>query len=215
MYEKEKTELLSYALKLEQYSLITLSGGNVSCRIPGTGHFIVSPSGLAYEGLVPDDFVVVDIEGNKVEGKLKTSVDTVALMYIFNNMPEVNAVIHTHQVYATAVGTITDELPAVTTTLCNAVLGAVTVAPFSSAASLQMGIESVENLNGKRAVILKNHGVITVGGTIKEALYAAVYLEDTAKVYLAAKAVANPVILNDFQVDEAVEVFNHYGQDRK
>ena len=151
MYEKEKSELLKYALKLEKYNLITLSGGNVSCRVPGTGHFIVSPSGLAYEELVPEDFVVVDSEGTVVEGALRPSVDTVALLHIFNNMPEVNAVIHTHQVYATAVGTITDKLPAITTTLCNAVLGEVTVAPFSSAASLAMGVESVENLNGKRA----------------------------------------------------------------
>jgi L-ribulose-5-phosphate 4-epimerase len=82
-------------------------------------------------------------------------------------MPEVNAVIHTHQVYASAVGLVEDVLPAAVTILPNACLGPVMVAPFSSAASLEMGITVVKYINNKRAVILKNHGVITVGGTLK------------------------------------------------
>ena len=129
-------------------------------------------------------------------------------------MPEVNAVIHTHQVYASAVGLVQDELPAAVTTLPNACLGPVTVAPFSSAASLEMGINAVKYINNKRAVILKNHGVIAVGGTLKEALYSAIYLEDAAKTYIMAKAIGVPAILTEEQVEEAVGKFKPgaYGQ---
>ena len=213
MYEAEKKEIIKTALMLKEYRLIALSGGNVSIRSKA-GHVIVTPSGMLYETMVPEDVVVIDMDGNTIEGTRKISVDTEAILYILKNIPEVNAVIHTHQVYASAVGLVEDVLPAAVTTLQNACLGSVTVAPFSSAASLEIGITTVKYINKKRAVILKNHGVITVGGTLKEALYAAVYLEDAAKTYIMAKAIGNPSILSEEQVEEAVSKFKpeNYGQ---
>jgi len=213
MYDKEKQEIIQAALHMKEYRLIALSGGNVSVRTP-EGHVIVTPSGMLYETMLTDDCVVLDIDGNVIEGTRKVSVDTEAILYILKNMPEVNAVIHTHQVYASAVGAVEDELPAVVTTLPNACLGPITVAPFSSAASLEMGINAVKYMNNKRAVILKNHGVITVGGTLKEALYSAVYLEDAAKTYIMARVLGAPTILTEEQVEEAVGKFKPgaYGQ---
>jgi len=213
MYEAEKKEIIKTALMLKEYRLIALSGGNVSIRTK-SGHVVVTPSGMLYETMVPEDVVVIDMDGNTIEGTRKISVDTEAILYILKNMPEVNAVIHTHQVYASAVGLVEDVLPAAVTTLPNACLGSVTVAPYSSAASLEMGITSVKYLNKKRAVILKNHGVITVGSTLKEALYAAVYLEDAAKIYIMAKAIGKPSILSEEQVEVAVSKFKpeNYGQ---
>jgi L-ribulose-5-phosphate 4-epimerase len=129
----------------------------------------------------------------------------------------VNAVIHTHQPYATAIGLVMDELPAFCTTLVNATLGAVTVAPYSSAASLSMGEKTVENIGDKRAVILRNHGVVAVGPSLKDALYAAVYLEDACRSYIAAMSMGRgtPRSLTPPQVEEAVETFRHYGQGKK
>jgi L-ribulose-5-phosphate 4-epimerase len=216
MYEKEKKEILKTALLLKEYRLIALSGGNVSLRTK-KGHVLVTPSGMIYDSMIPEDVLVIDIDGNTIEGTRKVSVDTEALLYILKNMPEVNAVIHTHQVFASAVGLVEDELPAAVTTLPNACLGPVNVAPYSSAASLEMGINTVKYIGNRRAVILKNHGVITIGGTLKEALYSAVYLEDAAQTYIMAKAIGNPVILDEEQVDVAVDKFKrgHYGQDQK
>lgn len=211
MYNNIKRDIIDTALKLKEYNLIALSGGNVSVRTE-EGHILITPSGMSYEGMVEDDIIVMDIEGKVIEGTRRPSVDTEPILYIYKHLPHVNAVIHTHQVYATAAGLIGDQLPAAVTTLPNATLGAVNVAPFSSAASLEMGIQTVEHIDGKRAIILKNHGVITVGETLKKALYAAVYMEDAAKTYLLAKMVGNPVLLTQTQVDEAVEVFEHYGQ---
>ncbi len=214
MYEAEKKEIIKAALALKEYRLIALSGGNVSTRKPDEGHVLVTPSGMMYETMVPEDIVVVDLSGKVIEGTRRVSVDTEAILYIYNNMPEVNSVIHTHQAYATAVGLVEDELPAAVTTLPNATLGPVTVAPYSSAASLEMGKHTVKYINNKRAVILKHHGVITVGGNLKEALYAAVYLEDAAKTYILAKSIGKPALLDDEQVMVAVEKFNDYGQKR-
>ncbi len=213
MYEKERQQIIDVGIALDRYRLISLSGGNVSMRIDG--HILVTPSGMSYETLVPADVVVMDPQGKAVEGERRPSVDTVALLYIFNNMPEVNGVIHTHQPYATAVGLVMDELPAFCTTLVNATLGAVTVAPYSSAASLDMGVRTVQYIGDKRAVILRNHGVVTVGPTLKDALYAAVYLEDASRSYCAARAMGSPRCLAADQVAEAVESFRHYGQGKK
>jgi L-ribulose-5-phosphate 4-epimerase len=211
MYEKEKQAVIDTALKIKEYGLIALAGGNVSMRLPD-GDILVTPSGTYYETMRPQDVLLMDIEGTVKEGVLKPSVDTIALLYIYKHMPEINAIIHTHQVYATAVGLIEDKLPAVTTTLSNVTLGEVNVAPYSSPASLNMGIETVENINGKRAVILKHHGVVTVGGNLKEAMYAAIYMEETAKAYLAAKAAGVPAVLTREQSDHAAEIFKDVGQ---
>jgi L-ribulose-5-phosphate 4-epimerase len=213
VYEKERRQIIQAGLELERYRLISLSGGNVSRRMGP--HILVTPSGMAYETLKDEDVVVMDPEGKIFEGERRPSVDTVALLYIYGHMPAVNAIIHTHQPYATALGLVMDRLPAFCTTLVNATLGAVAVAPYSSAASLDMGIRTVENIGEKRAVILKNHGVVAVGSTLKEALYAAVYLEDAAKMYSIARAIGVPGELSDEQVAEAVEVFRHYGQGSK
>ena len=213
MYESERQQIIDVGIALDRYRLISLSGGNVSMRIGG--HILVTPSGMSYETLVPADVVVMDPKGKVIEGERRPSVDTVALLHIYNNMPGVNAVIHTHQPYATAIGLVMDELPAFCTTLVNATLGAVTVAPYSSAASLDMGVTTVENIGDKRAVILRNHGVVTVGPTLKDALYAAVYLEDAARSYSVARAMGTPRLLTKEQVDEAVESFRHYGQGKK
>jgi L-ribulose-5-phosphate 4-epimerase len=213
VHETERQQIIDAGMALDRYRLISLSGGNVSMRIGA--HFLVTPSGMSYDTLVPEDIVVMDSTGKVIEGGRRPSVDTVALLHIFKNMPDANAIIHTHQPYATAVGLVMDELPAFCTTLVNATLGAVTVAPYSSAASLDMGVRTVQYIGAKRAVILRNHGVVTVGPTLKDALYAAVYLEDASRSWCVARAMGTPRLLTPEQVAEAVEVFKHYGQGKK
>lgn len=211
MYKKEKQEVIHTALEIKKSGLISLSGGNVSMRLPN-GQILVTPSGLSYEGMKAKDIIVVDIKGNRIEGVLRESVDTVALLYIYENMPEVNAIIHTHQPYATAVGLLGDVFPAAVTTLANVTLGPVNVAPYCSAASLDMGVQTVKYIGERRAVILKHHGVIAIGKDLKEALYAAVYMEDAAKTYLAAKAAGETTIMTEEQTKDAVEIHKTYGQ---
>lgn len=214
MYSKQKRLIIHTALEIKQSGLISLSGGNVSMRMPN-GHILITPSGTSYETMKARDVVVIDSKGNRIEGKLRESVDTVALLYIYERMPKVNAIIHTHQPYATAVGLLGDVFPAAVTTLANVTLGEVNVAPYCSAASLDMGVQTVNYIGERRAVILKHHGVITIGKDLKEALYAAVYMEDAAKTYLAAKAAGEPAIMTEEQTQDAVNIHKTYGQQHK
>ena len=211
MYEAIKKEMIETALEMKRNNLISLAGGNVSVRMPN-GDIIITPSGMSYEIMEPDDMIVFDKDKNVIEGTRKQSVDTPALFHIFDNMPGVNAILHTHQPYATAVGLISDELPACLTTQANATKGAVTVAPYSPPGNLSMGVLTVDYIGDKLAVILKHHGVISVGKDLKEALCAAVYLEEASITYLAAAAVKSPALLTEEQNAECVAVWENVGQ---
>lgn len=215
MFEIEKKAVIEAGKKLDHYGLIALSGGNVSRRME-SGEILVTPSGMIYDEMLYDDILVIDIDGNILEGKLRESVDTVALLYIFQKRPDIHAIIHTHQPYATALGLVEEEIECNLTTLANATRGAVKVAPYSSAASVEMGKEVVDNLGDKLAVVLKHHGVMAVGDCLKQALYACVYLEEASKTILLAKSTGKVMAcMNPQQVKDAVEVFKHYGQDKK
>lgn len=157
----------------------------------------------------------MDIDGNIIDGERKASVDTEALLYIYKNKSSVKAIIHTHQPYATALGLIDDEIICNLTTLANATRGSVKVAPYSSAASLDMGIKTVEYLGEQLAVVLKHHGVIGVGNSLKQALYSCVYLEEAAKTIIAAKSCCKQLaLMTNEQITEAVKVFERYGQSK-
>jgi len=215
MFEKEKAELIKAGIKLDRYGLIALGGGNLSMRMP-TGEILMSPSGMVYDELTPEDVVVVDLDGNIIEGERRPSSDIGALLYILREMPEVNAVIHTHQPLATGIGLVEDEFVCNLSTLANATRGSVTVAPYGPPNSMLMGENTVKYLNGKLAVILKHHGVVSVGDSLKQALYACVYLEEAAKAYVAARSMGgNMVYFTDEELENAVEVFKTYGQKDK
>lgn len=212
MFEAEKQAVLDAALKLDRYGLIALSGGNVSWRME-TGEVLVTPSGMIYDDMVADDILVVDIEGNILEGERKASVDTEALLYIFKNMPQVNAVIHTHQPYATGLGLVMDEIPCNLSTMANATEGPVAVAAYGDPGSLSMGVEAVRAIGDRLAVVLKHHGVIAVGRDLRQALFSCVYLEEAAKTVAVALATGREMAtMTQEQIDEAVAVFHRYGQ---
>jgi L-ribulose-5-phosphate 4-epimerase len=211
MFEKEKLAVLNTARKMEHYQLVCLSGGNVSLRTED-GNFLITPSAMKYDEMEPEDVVLVDEEGKVLEGIRRPSSDTAALLYIFKHMPNVNAIIHTHQPYATAVGLITDVLPACLTTIINEHNGPVNVAPFTISSDEGMGIMTVEYAKGSLAVILKHHGVVAFGKNLDEALGSAVYLEESCKAYLAARAVGPIALLTEEQIKSEGAYRGNYGQ---
>ncbi len=187
MFEKEKKQVLDAALEIRRCSLVSLSGGNISMRV-GEDRYLVTPSGMIYEQMVPEDVCLIDGTCRVVEGNRKPSSDSSALVYLFEHMPKVQAVIHTHQPWATAAGFAADEIPDFLVTIMDACRNPVRVAPFTPSSAVGMGKLAVEYAGNSLAVILKHHGVITWGGDLQEALYAAVYLEEAAKTYVLAKA---------------------------
>ena len=188
-----REQMIHAAKELKYYRLISLCGGNVSVRLDD-GNFLITPSGMEYDNMQPEDICKVDRTGKVIEGKWRASSDTAAIIYIFENMPEVNAVIHTHQPYATAISLVEDEFPPCCVTQVDALRGKVNVAPFTISGDRAMGPLTCDYMEGSFAVILKNHGVMAVGVDLRKCLYAAVYLEEAAKTYCIARSMSNPVV---------------------
>ena len=192
LYEKERRSLIDCALQMKECRLITLCGGNVCMRLDN-GNIAVTPSGMDYEIMTSDDVVIVTPQGKIVEGTRRPTSDLDAILYIFEKFPWVNATIHTHQPYATALGLVQDVFPATLVSQIDALRGDVPVAPFTPSSDKGMGVLTVEHYNGSLAVILRGHGVMAFGPTLQIALYAAVYLEEASQTYLAALATGRKV----------------------
>jgi L-ribulose-5-phosphate 4-epimerase len=214
LLEDLRKEVLAAALNLLKYGLVTLTGGNVSGRDKSTGYVAITPSGMDYEKLTPEDIVIVDMDGNKVDGEWKPSVDTQDHLHIYINKPNLYGIIHTHSPYACSFAILNQEIPCCSTTLANEVGGAVPVSRYSSVATAAIGPAVVEVIGDKNGCLLANHGVIAVGTSVKHALIAAVMLEDGAKVYHLAKCKGDPVPLPAAEIEKARNVFLYtYGQD--
>jgi L-ribulose-5-phosphate 4-epimerase len=211
MFENEKKAVLDAALEIKRNHLIALCGGNISVRL-SDGTFLVTPSGMIYEEMTPEDIVRVDASGAPLESTRRPSSDTPALLYIFRNMPWVNAVIHTHQPWATAAGLVTDLLPACLVTQIDANRSDVHVAPFTPSGEKQMGVLTVQYAHDAWAVILKHHGVMAYGPSLKDALFSAVYLEEAAQTYMIARAVGPVPALDPALVAIEADSWMQYGQ---
>jgi L-ribulose-5-phosphate 4-epimerase len=212
LYAKERQELIDCARKMERYGLVKLSGGNVSKRV-GKDMFLVTPSAMAYDTMRPEDIVLVNKEGNTVEGIRRPTSDLKAVLYIFEHMPKMQVVLHTHQPQAVAVSLVTSELPVILTSMVDELHSAVSVAPFTISSDITMGIEAVEYAGKALAVILKHHGIVAFGENMDQALSAAVYLEEACHVYLLALSTGCDIkVLTKEQIEAENTPRGYYGQ---
>ena len=210
MYENEKQAILDACLKMKEYHLISLTGGNVS-MVVDENRYLVTPSGMLYEKMTIEDIVLIDHDCQVIEGKRKPSSDASALIYIFDHLP-VKAIIHTHQPYATAIGFNNDSLPACMVTLIDAAHARIPVAPFTPSSNVGMGQLAVKYANDATALIMKHHGVITYGKDLEEALYSAVYLEEAAKTYCMARIMGAVPELSEDEIAKEAAGWVNYGQ---
>src|SRR3984957_690678 len=155
--------------ELVRYGLIVWTAGNVSGRVPGAELFVIKPSGVDYDELTPMNMILCDLDGNVVEGsagaELKPSSDTAAHAFVYRNMPEVGGVVHTHSTYATAWAARGEPIPCVITGMADEFGGEIPVGPFAIIGDDSIGRGIVATLAGhrSRAVLMRSHGVVTVG----------------------------------------------------
>ena len=174
--------------ELVKYGLVAWTAGNISGRVPGEDLFVIKPSGVSYDDLTPDSIVLCDLDGNLVEGDLAPSSDTAAHAYVYRARPDVGGVVHTHSPYATAWAARNEPIPCVLTAMADEFGGEIPVGPFALIGDDSIGQGIVATLAGSRspAVLMRNHGVFTVGADPKAAVKAAVMCEDVARtVHLA------------------------------
>ena len=192
MLEALREELWRLHLELPKNGLVTWTGGNVSARDPETGYVGIKPSGVRYEDLQPEHMVIVDLKGKVIEGDLKPSSDTASHLYIYRHRPDVNGIVHTHSPYATAFATLGRPVPVYLTAIADEFGGPIPCGGFALIGGEDIGRVVVESIGDSRAVLLKNHGVFTVGPTAKAAVKAAVMTEDVAHTVWIALQLGQP-----------------------
>lgn len=200
-------------VRLPRERLVTMTSGNASGRDPKTGLVVIKPSGVLYDQMHPEDLVVVDLDGNVVEGRLRPSVDTATHLYIYRHRPDVGGIVHTHSPYATSFAALGEPIPVVLTAIADEFGGPVPCAPYAPVGGEAIGRAVVEHIGSSPAVLLKNHGVFTVGGDVWAALKAAVMVEDVAKTVHLAILRGTPEPLPDDEVARAHKAYlEKYGQ---
>lgn len=213
MLEKIKIEVCQLNLALPANNLVVWTSGNVSVRDPETGYVVIKPSGIKFEDLKPEQMVVVDLDGNRIDSDLNASSDTASHLYIYRHMPEVNGVVHTHSNYATAFAAMGKPIPPVLTAIADEFGGPIPCGGFALIGGDEIGKIVVDNIGNSPACLLKNHGVFTVGTTGAKALKAAVMVEDVAKTVSIALQIGQPDEIPAEDIEKLYDRYtNVYGQ---
>jgi len=200
---------------LVRNGLVAWTSGNISGRVPGADLMVIKPSGVAYADLTPESMVLCDLAGAQVTGVFSPSSDTASHAYIYRHMPQVGAVVHTHSRYATAWAARGEPVPCAITAMADEFGGEIPVAPFAPIGGEEIGRAVVTTLTGHRspAVLLRSHGVFTIGATPAEAVKAAVMCEDVACTVHLARSLGEVTPLPQDVIDALYRRYQtEYGQ---
>lgn len=212
-FETERKTLAVLHQQLWDAGLVVWSGGNISQRVDGG--FLIKPSGLLYDQLTPESMVYCDLDGNVIDGEHAPSSDTAAHAYVYRNMPEVGGVVHTHSNYASGFAAAEKPIPCVLTAIADEFGGDIPLGPFAIIGDDSIGRGIVETLSGHRskAVLMRQHGVFSIGKDAKSALKAAIMCEDVAKSVFVANQIGEPKRIEQSAIDSLFNRYqNVYGQ---
>jgi L-ribulose-5-phosphate 4-epimerase len=213
--ERVRREVSDLHTELVRYNLVAWTAGNVSGRVPGADLFVIKPSGVDYDQIAPDNMILCNLDGAVVEGDLSPSSDTAAHAYVYRAMPEVGGVVHTHSSYATAWAARGEPVPCVLTAMADEFGGDIPVGPFALIGDDSIGRGIVETLRDSRspAMLMRNHGVFTIGRTARAAVKAAVMCEDVARTVHLAHQLGRPLPMEQADIDKLYDRYqNVYGQ---
>jgi L-ribulose-5-phosphate 4-epimerase len=186
MLETLREEVYRLHLELPRNNLVAWTSGNISGRDPETGLVVIKPSGVMYEDLTPEQMVIVNLEGVVVEGSLKVSSDTATHLYIYRQRPDVGGIVHTHSTFATAFAAVGKPIPPYLTAICDEFGGPIPLGEFAPIGGEEIGREVVRAIGSSRAILMKSHGVFTIGENARAAVKAAVMVEDVARTLFYA-----------------------------
>jgi L-ribulose-5-phosphate 4-epimerase len=213
LLEALREQVWKLHLELPKNDLVKWTGGNVSGRDPETGLVVIKPSGVKYPDLKPEHLVVLDVDGKIIEGNLSPSSDTASHLYIYRHRPDVGGVVHTHSPYATAFAAIGKPIPAYLTAIADEFGGPIPVGGFALIGGEEIGKVVVESIGSSPAVLLKNHGVFTIGKNAEAAVKAAVMTEDVARTVWYALQLGTPDVIPADDVAKLHQRYtNVYGQ---
>ncbi len=214
LLENQRIDIVHFGKKLVKSGLTTGTGGNLSCMDRTENLVAISPSGIDYNEMMAEDVVVLDMTGKIIDGKLRPSSETGIHLGLYRVRGDVSAIIHTHSPYASTMACLNMEIPAV-----HYLVGfsgtKVPVAPYATFGTEKLAKNVSDTIGEFNAVLMANHGLITVGDDVLRAFCVAEEIEFVARIYYQAKSIGKPVILSDQEMKTVIKKFADYGQRKK
>jgi len=208
-----RKKVVEKGIEMLSTNLTVGTWGNISCRIRGEDYIAITPTGMSYNTLVPEDIVILDLKGNTVSGSRKPSIEVPLHLAIYKAREDVQAIIHTHSAYATAMAVARREIPAAVEDLVQIVGGNVRVNEYALPGTEQLGINTVIAMKGRNAVLLANHGMIGAGRDLEEAFKVCQIVEKSAQITLLAQLMGGVIELSQDDIDGMRNFYlNAYGQ---
>jgi L-ribulose-5-phosphate 4-epimerase len=210
-----RREVARLHLELPRNGLVAWTSGNLSARLPGGELMAIKASGIGYDELSAEAIVVCDLHGELVEGDFAPSSDAATHGYVYRAMPGVGGIAHTHSTYATAWAIHGEPIPCAMTAMADEFGGEIPIGPFELIGDEAIGRGIVDTLEGHNspAVLMRAHGVFTLGPTPRAAIKAAVMCEDAARTVHLARALGDVVPLDPESIEALHDRYqNVYGQ---
>ena len=210
----ERKAIVTFGSKMLRAGLTTGSGGNLSCFNREKNLIAITPSGIEYPEMEPHDILVIDPDGNIVDGVHKPSSETGFHLALYRKRPDVCSVVHTHSTYATTFACLNREIPAVHY-LVGFAGKKVPLAPYATFGTKELALAVTGAIENYNAVLLANHGLVAVGKTLTQAFNTAEEIELVARLCYQAETIGKPVILSDKEMERVITKFAEYGPKNK
>ena len=210
LMEKERQEIVEHLKMLITHGLTKGTGGNISVFDPEKELMAISPSGMDYFTLTPEDIVIMDLHGNVVDGRRKPSREFEMHSIFYRERPEIRAVVHAHSTYSCVLACLNWGIEP-----CTYLIGSagknVRCTKYETFGTAELAQSALEGMKDRYAVLLGNHGLLAGGPDLPTAFDTAEETEFCAEIYYKCKAVGDPVLLNDAQMDVVLKKFETYG----
>lgn len=211
LMEKERRLIVEFGRRLVTSGLTSGTGGNLSIYNREEKLMAISPSGIDYFDIEPENVAVLNIEGEIIDGNKKPSSEVELHRIFYERRRDINAIIHTHTIYATTLACLNWALPPVHYMVALAGKD-VRCAPYATFGTKELAENAFEAMKDRKAVLLANHGLLTGGSSLEEAFNITEQIEYCAELYYRTKSIGEPVILSQEEMDLMKEKFKTYGQ---
>lgn len=208
-----KAFLVESGKRMLHSGLTVETWGNISVRDPETGFIYLTPSGMPYDTLTEDDIVVMDIDGNRIEGERRPTIECAMHLGIMKNRPDVNAIIHTHPIYSQIFALLHENIPPVIDEAAQVLGEDVCVTEYAIPGSSEMAENVISTLGNGAACLVANHGAVCVGKDMDTAFKVCTVLEMTSQIYYMARSIGTPKPIPQEKIDYMKNVtVKNYGQ---
>ncbi len=214
LLEKERRDIVEYGKKMISEGLTSGTSGNISIYNEEEKLMAISPSGIGYFETNPEDIVIMNLDGEVIEGNRKASSEWALHAAMYDAKANCRAVVHTHSMYCTVFASLRQPLKAVHYVIGDAGVAEVPCAPYETFGTKELAKSAARTIGNSDAVLLANHGMLACGSDIKNAYALASGMEYCAELQYRCMSIGKPVILDDKEMEIVMEKFKSYGQNK-